>query len=203
MEHHHRNGFPARRDGATGTTEGQADRGESTTVVVFWTEARAAGVVDVTVTNPGGLTATLPGSYTYAAPASFDPDGEWIAHAGPDFDTEIHLTFTFGRLVDVTCGAHRVVLSSSSTVENGEFASGSDDGMALAGRLVSPVNAVGTLTFDGCASGQWWAEKRSALTTITATMITTRSTRLSRELKSRCIERVAGDKCPPEQCPGS
>ena len=27
---------------------------KSTTVVVFWTEARAAGVVDVTVTNPGG-----------------------------------------------------------------------------------------------------------------------------------------------------
>jgi len=176
---------------------------KSTTVVVFWTEARAAGVVDVTVTNPGGLSATLRGSYTYAPPASFDPDGEWIAHAGPDFDIELHLTFTFGRLVDATCGAHRVVLSSSSTVENGEFASGSDDGMALAGRLVSPVNAVGTLTFDGCASGQWWAEKRSALTTITATMITTRSTRLSRELKSRCIERVAGDKCPPEQCPGS
>ena len=160
-------------------------------------------MVDVTVTNPGGLSATLRGSYTYAPPASFDPDGEWIAHAGPDFDIELHLTFTFGRLVDATCGAHRVVLSSSSTVENGEFASGSDDGMALAGRLVSPVNAVGTLTFDGCASGQWWAEKRSALTTITATMITTRSTRLSRELKSRCIERVAGDKCPPEQCPGS
>ena len=137
---------------------------KSTTVVVFWTEARAAGVVDVTVTNPGGLTATLPGSYTYAAPASFDPDGEWIAHAGPDFDIEMHLTFTFGRLVDVTCGAHRVVLSSPSTLENGEFASGNDDGMALAGRLVSPVNAVGTLTFDGCASGQWWAEKAGSVT---------------------------------------
>jgi hypothetical protein len=40
----------------------------------------------VIVTNPGGLEARLSGGYTYEPPESFDINGDWVAHAGPEYE---------------------------------------------------------------------------------------------------------------------
>ena len=53
----------------------------SSTELRFTSAPHGVGTVDVTVTNPGGLSATLPASYTYAVPDAFDFNGDWIAHA--------------------------------------------------------------------------------------------------------------------------
>ncbi|HEX3302810.1 MAG TPA: IPT/TIG domain-containing protein [Thermomicrobiales bacterium] len=132
---------------------------QNNTTMLFWTATHDAGSVDITITNPGGLSDTLPGAYTYASPATFDPDAEWIGHAGPDFDTEFHFSIRQGRLVDLTCVSTRLTPAAPTAVENGEFAYRSDTGASLSGRLVSPVNAVGTIGLADCATGAWWAEK--------------------------------------------
>lgn len=139
---------------------------QSDGTMLFWTASHDSGAVDVTVTNPGGLSDTLPGGYVYAAPETFDPNAEWIAHAGPDFDTEVHFNIRQGRLVDVTCASTHLTLAAPAAVENGEFGYRGDAGVALSGRVVSPVNAVGTIDLTGCATGSWWAEKSSTHTPI-------------------------------------
>src|SRR4029453_10267197 len=50
--------------------------------IFFTTSASAAGRVDVTVTNPNGLSGRLAGAYTFAPPETFDFNGDWMAYQG-------------------------------------------------------------------------------------------------------------------------
>lgn len=131
--------------------------------MVFWTTAHSAGTVDVVVTNPGGLFATLTGAYTFAPPDSFDFNGEWVAHAGSEFETDMRFTIRNDTLVSVSCGGSATLtFSPPPAVHNGDFSFVGDDGLAISGTLVSPVNAVGTINLPdvtACRAARWWADK--------------------------------------------
>jgi len=133
-------------------------RDEST--IWFWTTSHPAGTVDVIVTNPGGLSSRLAGGYTFAPPGSFDFTGDWIAHAGPEYETDMRFAIRNNALVSLACGSwEAVTLAPPPSVNSGEFLFLGDDGIAVSGRLVSPVNAVGTIDAPGCTATTWWADK--------------------------------------------
>lgn len=135
---------------------------DSGKIGIWETAPHPAGPVDVVVTNPGGLEDTLTGSYAYQAPESFDSNGDWIAHVG-EYETDVRLTIRNNLLVTVSCGgASPLTFAPPASVHNGEFSFASDDGRAIAGRLVSPATAAGTIDIPTCPVGQWWADKSDA-----------------------------------------
>ena len=121
----------------------------------------AAGRVDVTVTNPNGLSSNLAGAYTFAPPETFDFNGDWGACVG-DGCTWNWLQFTIrdNMLVRVSCDGVVLTPPSGSPVRNGEFSFLGDDGAAVSGRFVSPVNAKGTVNLGPCTAARWWADKK-------------------------------------------
>jgi hypothetical protein len=131
--------------------------------IVFFTTAHSAGTVDVVVTNPGGLFTRLTEAYTFAPPESFDFNGEWVAHAGAEYETDMRFTIRNDTLVSVSCGGSAALtFSPPPAVHNGDFSFVGDDGLAIAGTLVSPVNAVGTINVPdvpACRAARWWADK--------------------------------------------
>jgi IPT/TIG domain-containing protein len=120
--------------------------------------AHAIGTVDVVVTNPGGLSGTLSNGYTFASPASFDFSGDWIAHAGPEYEIDMRFAIRQNQLVSLSCGGVAVALSAPAEVLGAEFSVGANAGVTMTGTLVSPVNAVGTIDVPACSS-RWWADK--------------------------------------------
>jgi hypothetical protein len=132
---------------------------DSTKIAIWETAAHAAGAVDVRVTNPGGLEDTLTGGYAYQAPASFDFNGDWRAQVG-EYETDVRFTIRDNVLVSVSCDTSApLTFVPPPSVRNGEFSFVSDDGLAITGRLVSPVGAVGTINVPACPAGPWWAAK--------------------------------------------
>lgn len=123
--------------------------------IVFATSASAAGRVDVTVTNPNGLSSSLAGAYTFAPPETFDFNGDWMAYQG-DGPPVMQFTIRDNMLVRVSCDGAALTLLSGSPVHNGEFSFRGDDGAAVSGRIVSPANAVGT---GPCNGFTWYASK--------------------------------------------
>jgi hypothetical protein len=129
----------------------------------FWTVAHVPGYVDVVVSNPGGLSTTLDGAFTFAPRELFDFNGDWIAHAGGHYETDMRFTIRNNVLVSVSCGTSIVsTLSPPPSVTNGEFSFRGDDGFAVSGTLVSPKQAVGTVNaaaVPDCTAARWWADK--------------------------------------------
>jgi hypothetical protein len=130
---------------------------ESSSLIRFWTTAHAAGVVDVVVLNSGTQSARLPGAYSYAAPGSFDFNGDWIAHAGSDFAIDMRFTIRNNLLVSLSCAGMSVPFASGASISGGGFSSSGSEGV-VTGRLVSPTTASGTIEIAPCAS-TWWADK--------------------------------------------
>ena len=135
------------------------------TTITVWTVAHVAGTVDVVVTNPGGKSSKLSRGLSFAPPASFDFNGDWIAYAGGHFETDMRFSIRNDVLVSVSCGTSVVAtLSIPPSVVNGEFSFRGDDGFEVSGRLVSPVNAVGTINVPDsapdCTAARWWADKK-------------------------------------------
>lgn len=133
---------------------------DSTTIQFASSGAHPPGTVDVVVTNPGAIPATLAGGYTFAEPESFDMNGEWIAHADARNDYSIDMRFTIkdNALVTLSCG---VAVSMPTTVPapNGRFSFAGPDGLALSGMLVSTISSSGHVSAPGCGDGTWWADK--------------------------------------------
>ncbi len=120
----------------------------------------AVGTVDLTVTNPGGLSATLPGGYTYALPDVFDFDGEWIAHAGPDFEVDMRFTIQSHVLVSIACGTDASqTMSAPLQIENGAFSFAGDEGFSLSATIASTQTSFGQVNIPGCSNARWWADK--------------------------------------------
>jgi hypothetical protein len=135
----------------------------------FYATAHPAGTVDVVVTNPGGLSGTLARAFTYASPGSFDPNGDWIGYARPEFDYDKEMRFAIQHdsLVNLSCGSpETVTLLPLPVVHDGEFSFRGDDGLAISGQFVSPVGAVGTINVPGCTTTSWWAAKSGAIQTV-------------------------------------
>lgn len=80
---------------------------DSTTIQFPNSGPHAPGSEDVTVTNPGGLSATLARGYTYATVDAFDANGEWIAHADGhnNYVTDMRFTIRNNELVSLSCGS--------------------------------------------------------------------------------------------------
>jgi predicted small lipoprotein YifL len=132
---------------------------DSTTILVSGTPAHEAGTVDVIVTH-GGLNARLSGGYTYEQPEAFDFNGDWVAHAGPEYETDMRFTIRNNVLVSLSCGTSgALTFSPAPAVRNGELSFLGDDGVAISGTLVSPVNAVGTINVPACPAARWWGDK--------------------------------------------
>ena len=134
------------------------------TTITFWTVAHVPGTVDVVVMNPGGTSSKLSRGLSFAPPASFDFNGDWVAHAGGHFETDMRFSIRNDVLVSVSCGTSVVAtLSTPPSVVNGEFSFRGDDGFNVSGKLVSPVNAVGTInvpdSVPDCTAATWWADR--------------------------------------------
>jgi hypothetical protein len=120
----------------------------------------------VIVTNPGGLESRLNGGYTYEQPESFDFNGDWVAHAGPEFETDMRFTIRNNMLISVSCGTSApLTFAPAPSVKNAEFSFLGDDGLAISGTLVSPVNAVGSINVPPCPTARWWADKTGVAAT--------------------------------------
>lgn len=134
--------------------------------IVFFTTAHTAGKVDVIVANPGGLFTRLTEAYEFAPPEAFDFNGDWLAHAGDEYETDMRFTIWNDTLVSVSCGGSALTFSPPPIVHDGEFSFTGDDGLSISGSIVSPVNAVGKIDvpdLPACRKTAWWADK-SALT---------------------------------------
>jgi hypothetical protein len=130
-----------------------------TNTIRFWTLAHDAGTVDVVVRNGGGREDTLARGYTFAPPESFDFNGIWDAHSGDEYDTEMHFVVENNMLISLSCGSlPEVRFAAPPIVSRGEFSYEGEDGLKVSGRLVSPINAVGTINVAPCALA-WWADK--------------------------------------------
>jgi hypothetical protein len=131
------------------------------TTLLFWTSApHAAGTVDVAVTNPGGLRGRLIGAYTYAPPESFDINGDWMAHAGPEYETEMRISIRNNTLLSFSCGVSTVVIPSVPVpISGGSFAFQAEDGTTISGTVVSPENVIGSINTTACPAARWWADK--------------------------------------------
>jgi hypothetical protein len=124
------------------------------------TGAHAVGSVDVTVTNPGGFSATLPGGYTYTLPDAFDFNGDWIAHAGPDFEIDLRFTIQNDLLVSIACGTNAShTMAVPLDIRNGSFPLAGADGFSLSGTIVSAQTSLGQVNAPGCGNVRWWADK--------------------------------------------
>jgi hypothetical protein len=132
------------------------------TTIAAIAPAHAAGQVDLVVSNPDGQSGRLADAYTYASPGSFDSNGEW---EGTSYTGEVDFRFLFtiqnNRLTAVSCDTSGTVsFSPAPSVSNGEFALSRADGVAIAGRLVSPRLAIGTINLAPCANFGWFARKQ-------------------------------------------
>jgi hypothetical protein len=124
------------------------------------TGAHAAGSVDVTVTNPGGFSATLPGGYTYTLSDAFDFNGDWIAHTGPDFEIDLRFTIQNDRLVSIACGTNASHTTAVPLdIRNGSFPLAGADDFSLSGTIVSAQTSLGQVNAPGCGNARWWADK--------------------------------------------
>jgi hypothetical protein len=143
------------------------------TTIEFWTTGEPLGTVDVTVTNPGGFSGSLPAALTFVPRATLDFSGEWLGHAGDDYVIEMPFTIQHGLLVTLVCGSKAVVISPPPVVSNGEFSYSGSDGISIEGHVVSTVGAAGTINSPGCPTTFWWAE-RSGTTHSVAAHVSTR-----------------------------
>jgi len=131
------------------------------------TPSHAAGSVDVVVTNVDGQNAVAIGAYTFAAPESFDVDGNWrgASFAG-DFDEPFTFTVVNGAVVDITCSTSGLVrLSPPAPIIRGEFSFAGEDSVTVSGRILAPNEATGVVNVRlvgnvrPCVGAAWHATK--------------------------------------------
>jgi nitrogen regulatory protein PII len=132
------------------------------TLAKIFTDAHAAGTVDLIVTNPDGGQASS--KFTYVSPATFDFNGVWQGIA-QDWDGEVAapfvLTIRDNIVVSLSCGASSLTLDPPPVVANGQFRFVASGGGSVDGEIHSPNYASGYITLGVCASSPYWsAEKR-------------------------------------------
>ena len=137
------------------------------TYETFYTETppHAVGSVDVVVTSPDGQSYRLANGYTYAPPASFDPNGVWSGYSLNGTDTLVEFAIRENRLIKASCTydtATAFTLSDFPTVQSGEFSMTAADGATISGRIVSASEVVGTISLPPCTTTplEWRATRR-------------------------------------------
>ena len=127
------------------------------------TPSHAPGSVDIVVTNVDGQNAVAIGAYTFAAPESFDVNGNWrgVSFAG-DYDEPFTFTVENGAVVSITCSTSGLVrLSPPAPIIHGEFLFRGEDGVAVSGRILAPNEAKGAVNIDPVAHVAARASKRN------------------------------------------
>jgi hypothetical protein len=131
------------------------------------TPSHAPGSVDVVVTNVDGQNGVAIGAYTFAAPESFDVNGNWrgVSFAG-DYDEPFTFTVVNGAVVSITCATSGLVtLSPPAPIIHGEFLFSGEDGVAVSGRILAPTEAMGVVNVSPgafvrpCVEAEWHATK--------------------------------------------
>jgi hypothetical protein len=153
------------QSGATITLDGATLQGRfenrSNARLYLQTPSHPAGTVDVLVTNPDGQTNRLTGGYTYVSPESFDFNGNWSGVGRTDHHTPIRFTIKNNRLVSLSCDTFTTLMfSPRPAVTNGEFSVSQDNGIAVAGRIVSDSAAVGIVNLARCPTTRWSATRQ-------------------------------------------
>ena len=141
-----------------GTVEvmGHVDARSSDKIYVV-APSHAPGTVNIQVTNPDHQTDMAIGAYTFALPGSFDVDGEWNGGAITGHEP-FAFTVVNRSVVSVSCwGSGTVMLSPPAPIRDGEFSFSGEDGVAISGTIVSPVEAKGLVTLGQCVNSDWYA----------------------------------------------
>jgi hypothetical protein len=129
------------------------------TIIQTFTEAHAAGTVDVIVTNPDGQAASS--KFTYASPDTFDFNGDWQGVA-TDWDGEVLapflLTIRDHSVVSASCGGSSLALDPPPVVADGQFRFVG----RIDGKILSPKYASGSISMAPCSFPilYWSAEKK-------------------------------------------
>src|SRR6185436_16195397 len=130
--------------------------------------SHAPGSVDVVVTNADGQNAVATGAYTFAAPESFDVEGDWegVSYFG-DYDYPFAFTVVNGAVVSMKCQASGLVrLSPPAPIVHGAFSFIEENIVAISGRILAPNEAMGVVSLgaiDGivgpCIGAEWHSTK--------------------------------------------
>lgn len=139
-------------------------------LTVYWVNAtdiivtappHPAGLVDIVVINDDGQSAGLADAYTYVSPESFDPNGEWEGWAVIG-QRQLRFTIQDGKVTAVSCDTSGTRnFSPAPSVSNGEFEFSLDGKFIIAGRLVSPRDAIGFIDLAPCSNTTWFVKKQS------------------------------------------
>jgi IPT/TIG domain len=132
------------------------------------TPSHEPGSVDVMVTNVDGQNAVAIGAYTFAAPESFDVNGNWrgVSFAG-DYDEPFTFTVVNGAVASITCAMSGLVrLSPPAPIIHGEFSFAEENIVAVSGRILAPNEAKGVVNIGlvdssvrPCVGAEWHATK--------------------------------------------
>ena len=146
---------------AFGVTHVQVFFGSDPDWISVTTPSHVPGSVDIVVTNADGQNAVAIGAYTFAAPESFDVNGNWrgISFAG-DYDEPFTFTVENGAVVSITCSTSGLIrLSPPAPIIDGEFLF-SGEIVDVSGRIVAPNEAKGPVTIDPVTRRAARASKR-------------------------------------------
>jgi hypothetical protein len=103
----------------------------------------------------------------FAAPESFDVNGDWggVSFAG-DYDEPFEFTVVNDAVVSMTCATSGLVrLSPPAPITHGEFLFRGEDGVAVSGRILAPTEANGVVNIGrvdnvrACVGSRWHANK--------------------------------------------
>ena len=122
--------------------------------------SHAQGAVDIVITNPDRQTAVASEAYTFAAPDSFDVDGEWSGGAITGHEP-FTLQVVNRSVVSISCWTSgTVMLSPPAPITDGEFSYSGHDGVVISGTIVSPLEAKGAVTAGPCVKSDWYAFRK-------------------------------------------
>jgi hypothetical protein len=132
----------------------------NSTTIYATARPRAAGTVDVVVTNPDRQAGRLTAGYTYALPESFDFNGAWEGGAMSGHE-DFRFIVRNDTLVSVSCATSGpLTFSPPPEVSHGQFSFSGDEGVAVSGKIVSASDALGKVNIAPCIAGEWYARKQ-------------------------------------------
>ena len=133
---------------------------QSGTSAAVYTVAHPEGRVDVVVENTDGKSDSLIGAYTFAAPQSFDLDGDWEGRAGHHWDFPLQFTIRNKTVISASCNGSPVVFSAPAVVEAGRFSATESGVVVLTGNFNTPAYGLGTVNVPLCSGADWEAFKK-------------------------------------------
>ena len=134
--------------------------------MVVYTPEHMAGTVVVAVSDLNGRTVATSQTFTYAAPDTFDFNGNWSGFGNNGQDSLIRFTIRDNRLLTASCDSVYVdqagtdlTFTPPPPVTDSAFSYKGSDAI-FTGRIVGPAMATGTIRLGECDSDGWYAQKQ-------------------------------------------